>query len=96
MESSRRRRPPARPPAPSPPPATPPRRARPSFGSIPLVAGVGLIVVVAVIAVAFATGTADDLPWGAIAGVVVILAIMVVTGRRRARSIREAFPDDEG
>ena len=49
-----------------------------------------------VVAVAFLTGTSDDLPWGALIGVVVILGAMGVTARRRERRMRDAFPDDDG
>lgn len=96
MDTPRRRQPPERPPAPPPPDDPPARRAGPPLASIPVFAGIALVAVFVVIGVAVATGTADQLPWGAIAGVVLILAVMVVTARRRARSIRDAFPDDEG
>jgi LPXTG-motif cell wall-anchored protein len=100
METPRRRRPPARRGASSPTgsdaPAEPAPGARAGgFGPVRLIAGVGALVVAAVIAVAAATGTADDLPWGAIVGVVVILGAMVLTSRRRERRMRDAFPDDE-
>jgi LPXTG-motif cell wall-anchored protein len=49
--------------------------------------------VAVVVAVAFLTGTSDDLPWGALIGVVVILGAMAVTARRRERRMRGAFPD---
>jgi MYXO-CTERM domain-containing protein len=39
--------------------------------------------VVGVIVVAAATGTADDLPWGAIIGVLVVMALAYAAGRRR-------------
>jgi LPXTG-motif cell wall-anchored protein len=42
------------------------------------------VVVAAVIVVAVATGTADDLPWGAIIGVLVVLAFAFAVARRRA------------
>ncbi|HZJ28503.1 MAG TPA: hypothetical protein VFD37_00775, partial [Solirubrobacterales bacterium] len=60
-----------------------------------LILPAGLALVVLVVAIAFITGTADDLPWGALIGVVVLLGAMAVTGRRRERRMREAFPDDE-
>ena len=90
-----RRRPRARPPAPAEPPAspvpvgdeTPARRRRNPFG---VVGWAALAVVVVVITVAFATGTADDLPWGAIIGVLVVLAFAFAVARRRA-----AMRDDE-
>ena len=42
------------------------------------------MIVAVVIVVAFATGTADDLPWGAIIGVFVVLAFAFGVARRRA------------
>jgi len=51
--------------------------------------------VLVVVAVAFATGTADDLPWGALVGVVLVLGAMVLTARRRERMMRDAFPEDD-
>ncbi len=36
------------------------------------------------IVVAFATGTADELPWGAIIGVLLVLAFAFAVARRRA------------
>jgi hypothetical protein len=89
MEEPSRRRPRARPPAPADPPADPPVeqpedapvRGRSPFG---LIGGAALLVVVAVIVVAFATGTADDLPWGAIIGVLLVLAFAFAVARRRA------------
>lgn len=42
-----------------------------------------LVVVLGVVAVAAATGTADDLPWGAIIGVLAIMAFAYLAGRRR-------------
>jgi hypothetical protein len=44
----------------------------------------GALVIVVVVAVAFATGSSDDLPWGAIIGVLVIMAVAWVVGRRHA------------
>jgi hypothetical protein len=93
-----RRRPRPRPPAPPDPPgaapvdedAPPPRRMDP-FG---VVWWAALAVVLAVIVVAFATGTADELPWGAIIGVLVVLAFAWVVGRRRAALRREDDGDD--
>ncbi|HSJ73948.1 MAG TPA: hypothetical protein VK904_06495 [Miltoncostaeaceae bacterium] len=92
-----RRRPRARPPAPAEPPgAAPaggeraaPRRSR-AFGVIWWAA---LAVVVGVVVVAVATGTADDLPWGAIIGVLAVLAFASVAMRRRA-ALRDG--QDEG
>ena len=90
-----RRRPRARPPAPAEPPAAPvpdgedapARRRRNAFG---VVGWAALAIVAAVIVVAFATGTEDDLPWGAIIGVLVVLAFAYAVARRRA-----ALRDDE-
>lgn len=95
MEPPRRRRPPERSPAgpAAPPPARPARGG--GVGPVRLITVGGALLVPAVIAVAVATGTADDLPWGAIAGVAVILSAMALSGRRRERRMREAFPDDE-
>ena len=89
MEEPPRRRPRAGPPAPADPPAAgpaedeedAPARGRNPFG---LVGGFALAVVVVVIVVAFATGTADDLPWGAIIGVLVVLAFALAVARRRS------------
>jgi hypothetical protein len=75
-----RRRPRARPPAPEAPPAAVPRRGT-AFG---VVWWAALAVVLGVVVVAFATGTADDLPWGAIIGVLAVLAFAWVAMRRRA------------
>lgn len=71
--------------APAPAPPRPPSNA---FRGV-LIAGAVLIA--GVIVVALATGTADQLPWGAMIGVVVIMAAAFVAGRRRAR----AFGDDD-
>ncbi len=60
-----------------------------------VVGAIGAVAAAVVIAVAFVTGTADDLPWGAIIGLGVILAALVGGARRRERRMREAFPDDE-
>lgn len=49
------------------------------------------VLVVGVVAVAFATGTADDLPWGAIAGIAVIMIVAYVVGGRRRMP-----PGDDG
>jgi LPXTG-motif cell wall-anchored protein len=84
-----RRRPRARAPAaPGEPPVAPetarehaPARRRSPFG---VVGWAALAVVAAVIVAAFATGTEDDLPWGAIIGVVVVLAFGYAVARRRA------------
>jgi peptidoglycan/LPS O-acetylase OafA/YrhL len=88
MEEPSRRRPRARPPAAADPPNAPdedaqdaPVRGRSPFG---VIGAAALVVVVAVIVVAFATGTADDLPWGAIIGVLVVLAFAFAVARRRA------------
>ena len=43
----------------------------------------------AVVVVALLTGTADDLPWAAVIGVVIIAGIALVLERRRPR-----LPDD--
>ena len=96
MDEPTRRRPRAQPPA---PPGTPPgdpsgpgRIARRSpFG---IVGSVALVVVAVVIVVAFATGTSDELPWGAIIGVLIILGVAWGVGRRRA-ALREE-EDEEG
>ncbi len=91
MPSPPRRRPPGPPPAPD-----APRDPSPGGrGPFPLIVGGGLALVAVVVAVAFLTGTSDDLPWGALIGVVVILGAMAATARRRERSMRDAFPDDE-
>ena len=89
MEEPPRRRPRAGPPAPADPPAAAPgedeegapARGRNPFG---LVGSAALVIVAVVIVVAFATGTADDLPWGAIIGVLVVLAFAFGVARRRA------------
>ena len=88
MDESSRRRPRARPPVPAEPPAagpgehqSAPVRRRTPFG---LIGWAALVVVVAVIVVAFATGTADELPWGAIIGVLLVLAFAFAVARRRA------------
>lgn len=92
MPPPERRRPPNPPPAPD-----PARDPSPSGrGPFPLIVGGGLALVAVVVAVAFLTGTSDDLPWGALIGVVVILGAMGVTARRRERRMRDAFPDDDG
>ncbi len=90
MPSAPRRRPPP-PPSGGQPAGGAPSRPRP----FRLILPAGLALVVLVVAIAFITGTADDLPWGALIGVVVLLGAMAVTGRRRERRMREAFPDDE-
>jgi hypothetical protein len=97
MDEPTRRRPRAQPPAPAggTPPGEPsgpgPTARRSPFGIVGLAA---LVVVVVVIVVAFATGTSDDLPWGAIIGVLIILAVAWGIGRRRA-ALREE-EDEEG
>ncbi|WP_217922980.1 LPXTG cell wall anchor domain-containing protein [Miltoncostaea oceani] len=95
METPNRRRPPPRPPG-EPPPARPRTPRWAARGPVTTIASVGALVVVVVVVVAFATGTADDLPWGAIIGVVVVLGAMVLTARRRERMLRDAFPEDDG
>lgn len=57
-----------------------------------VLAAAGLIV--AVVVIALLTGTADDLPWGAIILAAVVLAFGWVTARRRERAMRGL--DDEG
>ena len=76
---SGRRRPRSRAPETAQPPRSPARRSHP-FRPILLI---GLALVVGVVVVAAATGTADDLPWGAIIGVLVVMALAYVAGRRR-------------
>ncbi|MGZ8619969.1 MAG: LPXTG cell wall anchor domain-containing protein [Actinomycetota bacterium] len=95
METPNRRRPPPRTPGGDPParPSTPRWAAR---GPVSTIAAVGALVVLVVVVVAFATGTADDLPWGALIGVLVVLGAMVLTARRRERMMRDAFPEDDG
>lgn len=88
---SPRRRPPGPPPAPD----TRRDRSDRGRGPFPLIVGGGLLVVAVVVVVAFLTGTSGDLPWGALAGVIVILGAMAATARRRERAMRDAFPDDE-
>ncbi len=85
-----RRRPPTPPPS-----GSVPRAPREGSGPFRMILAAGLALVVVVVAIAFITGTADDLPWGALIGVVVLLGAMAVTARRRERRMREAFPDDE-
>jgi hypothetical protein len=84
-----RRRPRPRPPAPPEPAGAepgeadaPPRRA-PAFA---VVWWAALAIVAVVVLVAFATGTADDLPWGAIIGVLVLVGAMLLADRGRRRS----------
>ena len=89
MEEPPRRRPRAAPPVPADPPDAAPgedeegprARGRNPFG---LVGWAALVIVAVVIVVAFATGTADDLPWGAIIGVLVVLLFALGVARRRA------------
>lgn len=57
-----------------------------------LLAAAGLIVLV--ILVALATGTADDLPWGAIIMAALVLAFGWVTARRRTRALAQLDDDD--
>ena len=71
-------------------PAPPPRPR--AFG---VVWWAALIVVVGVVLIAFATGTADDLPWGAIIGVLAVLAFAWVAMRRRA-ALRDGEDDEDG
>ncbi|MEZ0285761.1 MAG: hypothetical protein ACAH79_11065 [Thermoleophilia bacterium] len=97
MDEPPRRRPRAGPPAPADPPASAPgedeegapARGRNLFG---LVGWAALVIVAVVIVVAFATGTADDLPWGAIIGVLVVLVFAFWVARRRA-ALREDEDD---
>lgn len=91
MPSPPRRRPPGPPPAADAPPDVSPA----GRGPFPLIVGGGLVLVVVVVAIAFLTGTSDDLPWGALIGVVIILGAMGLTMRRRERRMRDAFPDDD-
>lgn len=96
---SARRRPRARPPEPVEPAADAPAPAadeapsarRNPFG---IVWWAALVVVVAVTVAAFATGTADDLPWGAVIGVLAVLAFAYVAGRRRRMALGDE--DDPG
>lgn len=60
-----------------------------------VIAVVGSLAVVAVLVIAVATDTVDDVPWGAVIGVALIVVAAVVTARRRARRIREGFPDED-
>lgn len=46
----------------------------------------GAIMIVGVLIVALATGTTDELPWGAIIGVAAVMVFAFVAGRRRARA----------
>jgi hypothetical protein len=95
-----RRRPRSRPPGPAEPPGPaadrghpvepadePPARGRNPFG---LILVLGAVAIVAVIVVAAATGTVDDLPWGAIVGVAVVMAFAYAAARRR-----RIPPDDD-
>jgi peptidoglycan/LPS O-acetylase OafA/YrhL len=62
-----------------------------------VVGAIGALVVAAVIVVAVLTGTADDLPWGALIGIGIVLVVMAAGARRRRRRMDEAFGDnDEG
>ncbi len=92
MPSPRRRPPPSPDHGPDRGPATP---AVSGLSPFRLISRLGLAAVVVVVAIAFATGTAADLPWGALAGFVVIFGAMFLTARRRDRALRDAFPDDE-
>ncbi len=86
-----RRRPRQPPPAPPEPPGAappeeevpPPRRG----GAFAVVWWAALALVVVVVIVAFATGTADDLPWGAIIGVLAVLGFALIALRRRAAAL---------
>ena len=91
-----RRRPRAQPPVPAEPPAAPAgqqqgarARRRNPFG---IVGWAALAIVAVVIVAAFATGTEDDLPWGAIIGVLVVLVFAFGVARRRA-ALREDEDD---
>lgn len=96
---AQRRRPRARPAAPAESHQDPPLPAaedapaarRNPFG---IVWWAALVVVAAVVVVAFATGTADDLPWGAVIGVLAVLAFAYVAGRRRRMALGDE--DDAG
>ena len=46
----------------------------------------GAIMIVGVLVIALATGTTDQLPWGAIIGVVAVMVFAFIAGRRRARA----------
>ena len=65
----------------------PPARGRTPFG---LILVLGAVAIVAVIVGAAATGTVDDLPWGAIIGVAVVMAFAYAAARRR-----RIPPDDD-
>lgn len=97
MTEPARRRPRTRPPAGSQAPAQGGSEAAPALGRNPfgLVIGGALVLIGVVIAVAFATGTGDDLPWGAIIGLLAVLAFAWVAGRRRRRTIADDDADDE-
>jgi hypothetical protein len=86
-EDPPRRRRPRPPAAPSEPAAAPAEEREARVGGrspFGLIGWTAFAVVVAVIVVAFATGTADELPWGAIIGVLVVLAFALAVARRRA------------
>jgi hypothetical protein len=95
-----RRRPRRPPPAPPEPPdaapaeaeAPPPRRGN----AFAVVWWAALVVVIGVVVIAFATGTADDLPWGAIIGVLAVLAFAWVALRRRAALAEGEDGEDHG
>jgi LPXTG-motif cell wall-anchored protein len=53
------------------------------------VTALGAVMIVGVLIVALATGTTDQLPWGAIIGVLVIMAFAFTIGRRRARALHD-------
>src|SRR5262245_45184045 len=96
-EAPRRRPRPLPPASPEPPGAAPAGEDAPRRGRIDPFGVVwwgALAAVLAVIVIAFGTGTADDLPWGAIIGVVAVLAFAWVVGRRRA-ALRRQDDDEE-
>ncbi len=66
-------------------------------GRLPTFALVGIagaVLTAVVIVVAFLTGTADDLPWGAIIGIGILLVAMVFVSRRRRRQMERAMEED--
>ncbi len=52
----------------------------------------GSVMIIGVFAIALITGTTDELPWGAIIGVLLIMGCAFVIGRRRSRALG---PDGE-
>jgi ABC-type Fe3+-siderophore transport system permease subunit len=55
----------------------------------------GAVMIAGVLIVALATGTTDELPWGAIVGVLVIMAFAFSIGRGRARALHDDDDDDD-